>query len=660
MSDQVTKRKSVFKILITRIFVVVLIINGIFAGINIYNTVQKQKESEDKRRKEIIEQLKTTRDFLDSSLESIQRLFYFMQSNAAQLLIELGKTNDLKTIDLYEQLELIGLDSTDHDLYIIENAIIVNTTHPADLGLDFMNFGEKHIKMLLDIEKSGEFYQESFDFEKSTKRLRSFSYQVTKDKKYIVEIGSYSDKADELMEILRKQLNKIQEKNEDIISVNLWRGREDYQNSFMIEDNDLQIDSLIVNVFTEKKDILLEFEKDGREITAEFLYYSYPNSDPIVISIVTDITDRNLPIYYIILTQTIYAAIFLVFLLLLITLATGSFRRVLRDLLKKTVDIANGNIDERVGVVGNNEFTTLAEQFNRMVDRLEASYNELFQQNEEITAQRDEIEKQRNVALAQKEIIENQKDEILASINYAQKIQSAVLPNDDDMNRVMPEHFVLFKPRDIVSGDFYWMKQVRDFVFFVAADCTGHGVPGAFMSMLGISFLNELVTKSRMDSSGEILNGLRKKIKTSLHQTGAKNEQKDGMDLVLAVFDFKNRKVQYSGAYNPLIIIRDNELIEYKGDKQPISIHVVEKDFTTHDIDLQENDRVYMFSDGFADQIGGPRNRKFMVKNLKGLLVDIHEKPMLEQKQILDNTIVDWMKDESQVDDIVMYGAKID
>jgi len=414
-----------------------------------------------------------------------------------------------------------------------------------------------------------------------------------------------------------------------------------------------------VRVFKEKKDIITEFEFNDRKIDAEFIYYASTESDPIVISIITDITDRNVPIYIIILKQLVYTIIFLAFLFLLITIATRSFRVVLRDLLKKTIDIANGNLDERVEEVGDNEFTTLAEQFNRMVDRLEASYNELYQQNEEITAQRDEIERQRNVALEQKEVIEVQKNEILASINYAQKIQHAVLPTTEDIDEVMPEHFVLFKPRDIVSGDFYWMKKVNNLVYFVAADCTGHGVPGAFMSMLGISFLNEIVSKTELLNSGQILNDLREKIKSSLHQTGGKNDQKDGMDLVLAVFDFENRKVQYSGAYNPLIIIRDNEVIEYKGDKQPIAIHIIEREFTTHDIDLNTNDRIYMFSDGYADQIGGPKNRKFMIKNLKELLVEIHKKPLLDQKQILDDTIKAWMKDEEQVDDIVMFGVRI-
>jgi phosphoserine phosphatase RsbU/P len=657
--EQIPKRKSVFKILITRIFIVVLIINGVLAIINIFETVKSQKEHEASRRTKIIEELTTTSDFLESSLESIQRLFYFMQSNAAQHLIDLGKTKDLKEVDLYDQLEQIGLDSIDHDFYVIRNAIIVNTTAPADLGLDFMNFGEEHIRMLLDVEKSGEFFQESFAFESSTKRLRSFSYQATADKKYIVEIGSYSDKADEMMKILRNRLIKIQQENEDILSVNLWRGREGYQNSFLEDSLAFEIDTLIEKVFKEKNDIISEFNFGKRQINAEFIYRASTELDPMVISLITDITDRNVPIYKIIIKQSIYSLVFLGFLFLLITFATRSFRRVLRDLLKKTVDIANGELDERVEEVGENEFTTLAEQFNRMVDRLEASYNELYQQNEEITAQRDEIEKQRNVALEQKEVIEEQKQEIVDSINYAQKIQQAILPSDAALEAVMPEHFVLFKPRDIVSGDFYWMKQVKDFVFFVAADCTGHGVPGAFMSMLGISFLNEIVSKGRVDNSGDILNAMRNKIKTSLHQVGAKNEQKDGMDLVLAVFDFKNKKVQYSGAYNSLIVVRDNELIEYKGDKQPIAIHIVEKDFTTHNIDLQTNDSVYMFSDGYADQIGGPKNRKFMVKNLKRMLVEINDKPMLEQKKFLDETIEDWMKDDSQVDDIVMFGAKI-
>ncbi|MDA3824307.1 MAG: SpoIIE family protein phosphatase, partial [Bacteroidales bacterium] len=266
---------------------------------------------------------------------------------------------------------------------------------------------------------------------------------------------------------------------------------------------------------------------------------------------------------------------------------------------------------------------------------------------------------------------------ITDSINYAKRIQSAVLPTDALMHEMLPENFVLFKPRDIVSGDFYWIKQIKNFTIIVAADCTGHGVPGAFMSMLGVSMLNELVSKSRFDTAGEILDRLRRKIKVTLSQTGVRFEQKDGLDLALIILDSDSDEMQYAGAYNPLYILRKKEapideflsdriaikgdsyhLIEIKADRQPIAIFSDEKPFKTNRIKLNEGDSLYMFSDGYADQIGGPDDKKFMIKNFKMLLLGIQDKSMSEQKAILEQTLQDWKKDVGQLDDILVMGIR--
>jgi serine phosphatase RsbU (regulator of sigma subunit) len=254
---------------------------------------------------------------------------------------------------------------------------------------------------------------------------------------------------------------------------------------------------------------------------------------------------------------------------------------------------------------------------------------------------------------------------------------SAVISSDEFLAEILPEHFVLFKPRDIVSGDFYWIKQIKNFTIVVAADCTGHGVPGAFMSMLGVSMLNEIIGKSRLDSAGEFLDRLRKKVKSTLSQEGKEMEQKDGMDLSLAIFDNDNDEMQYAGAFNPIYIIRKIEesvsddlsdymtmeskkykLFEIKGDRQPISIYSEEKEFKTNHIKLRSSDSLYMFSDGYPDQMGGPKGKKFMVKKFKELLLSIQDKSMSDQKITLDNTLEDWKSDVKQIDDILVFGIR--
>jgi len=284
------------------------------------------------------------------------------------------------------------------------------------------------------------------------------------------------------------------------------------------------------------------------------------------------------------------------------------------------------------------------------------------ERTEEIEESKEEIESQRDV-------LYKQKQEIVDSINYAQRIQAAVLPSDEFMTEVLKDHFVFFKPRDIVSGDFYWIKKIKKLSFIVAADCTGHGVPGAFMSMLGSSFLNEIVTARTLDSAGEVLNRLRNKVKKSLHQRGEEGEQKDGMDISLLIIDWDTLELQFAGAYNSLYIIRKNEedenqdevydVIKLKADRQPIGIYLREKDFTNHTFQLKKGDTLYALSDGYVDQFGGDTGGKFKSGRFQKLLLSFQEKSMEEQKHILGRTFIKWKRDIDQVDDVLIIGIRI-
>jgi serine phosphatase RsbU (regulator of sigma subunit) len=260
----------------------------------------------------------------------------------------------------------------------------------------------------------------------------------------------------------------------------------------------------------------------------------------------------------------------------------------------------------------------------------------------------------------QKEEIEIKNREITDSIQYASRIQSAILPPGDYVKKILPDRFILYLPRDIVSGDFYWLNELNSKVITVAADCTGHGVPGAFMSMLGVAFLNEIVSKVTDIHAHEILNQLRTHVIKSLHQTGAEGESKDGMDIALCVYDLPSMKLEYSGANNPLYLIRDNEVIIYKADKMPIGIHALaDQSFTLNVIDLKKGDIIYTFSDGYEDQFGGPNGKKFMAKNMRELLLKIHKEDMETQKTILKDTLYDWMKHTEQIDDVIVMGVRV-
>lgn len=260
----------------------------------------------------------------------------------------------------------------------------------------------------------------------------------------------------------------------------------------------------------------------------------------------------------------------------------------------------------------------------------------------------------------QRDHIANINREITDSIMYAQRIQSAVLPEEETIRSMLNDYFILFKPRDIVSGDFYWVNKKDNKSIIVAADCTGHGVPGAFMSMLGVSLLNEIVASLQTFTAAEILNQLREYIKQTLSQTGKRDEAKDGMDLALCIIDHKKSEAQFAGAYNPLWFVTNGEMIIYKGDKMPIGIHIGrENPFTNNTFSLKKGDIIYMFSDGYADQFGGQEYKKFKSGNFRELLLEIHSKPMPEQKEILNRTIEDWKGDTAQIDDILVIGFRI-
>ena len=274
-------------------------------------------------------------------------------------------------------------------------------------------------------------------------------------------------------------------------------------------------------------------------------------------------------------------------------------------------------------------------------------YNVKKRDNEKLSKQNDEIEYKNK--------------QITDSILYAQKIQSAILPSVKILEKNYPDHFIFFKPRDIVSGDFYYMvEQNNNKLIMAVVDCTGHGVPGAFMSMLGYAFLNEINSNLPNLVANEILEKLRIKVKNALGTSQDIDSPKDGMDMALIIFDKKNSKLQYSGAYNPLIIIRDSELLEFKGTRSPIGIHIKETAFELYEIDIKKDDRIYLFSDGYVDQFGGERKQKYKLKNLKIFLQKISQHSMIKQKELLEDNLNEWMKHfPKQIDDILIIGLKV-
>ena len=248
--------------------------------------------------------------------------------------------------------------------------------------------------------------------------------------------------------------------------------------------------------------------------------------------------------------------------------------------------------------------------------------------------------------LKQKDIIEQKNQSITDSIQYASRIQTAVLPPVSFLSDWGIDNFILYKPKDIVSGDFYWGVEKDEKIILAAGDCTGHGVPGAFMSMLGHAFLDEIISTREPENAADILNLLRDEIINALKQKGTTGEAHDGMDISLVILDLKAGKLDYAGANNPLYLIRDGKMNQYKADRMPIGIHVTSiTPFTNQSVEIKKDDHLYLFSDGYADQFGGPNGKKYMYKPFQELLLKHHDKTMELQKEILDNTFGKWKND---------------
>lgn len=277
----------------------------------------------------------------------------------------------------------------------------------------------------------------------------------------------------------------------------------------------------------------------------------------------------------------------------------------------------------------------------------------VMERTEEVVRQKSEIEnKNEELEILYKQVTD--------SIHYAKRIQEAILPPSALIDQILPNSFVLFKPKDIVSGDFYWIEKKNGLTYFAAVDCTGHGVPGAFMSLVGHNILKDIISNTNVIKPSEILDKLREGVINTLHVSNSGNQSKDGMDITLCCINFDTLELQYAAAYNPLCIVRDGELIIHDANKFPIGAFIGEKEnFDNITIQLQKNDQLYIYSDGYADQFGGPNGKKFMVGNFRKLLVQLANKPITEQMGFLKTTLDNWQGDLEQVDDVLIIGLKV-
>jgi len=679
------KRTTIFRQLIFNVVLPAILGLLVLGILNYTHTKNILVESNVTKNRIITDEIKHIHEMQDMAMDILEEgLDIKMQKYSDILANDIFKnTKGIDQVDLSAIRASIGMDSRFEDIYIInENGVVVNTTFENDRNLNLFSFGEEHKKLIEGVFSGEKFVSERFGIESTTKRVKKFTYQPTPDGKYIIELGIYSPKADTVIQSIKNRINDLSIKVKSIVSVDLFIGLDV---PFSL-NKDASIDpkhmEFYKSVLTTGKTYDFTEENDKKLYHYEFIYMTRKNTNLYKESVIRIISDRSDDRAFLRQELMKFFAIFGIIILIVVILIYRKTKVItdpVKNLLEKVNRITDGHMNERADIVGNNEIASLSEQFNRMIEQLESYYNELEEkvrertaeimaQKEEIEAQRDSIQEQRNIlsdinSSLQKAYleIEEQKKHIEDSIHYARRIQNAILPPDDFVETLLVDSFVLYKPKDIVSGDFYWMAQKDGKAIVAAVDCTGHGVPGAFMSIVGFNQLNFAVNVKNALRPDEILNALNEGVTKTLRQTRLSTSVRDGMDISLITIDYEQKKLNFAGGYNPLFLIRNGELIQVKADKFPIGGYMGEKlkDFTNNEMDLQKGDVLYLFSDGYADQFGGTDDSKYLIRRFRELLLKIHKEPMFEQKEILNQVHNDWRGKTVQIDDILVIGIRI-
>ena len=291
---------------------------------------------------------------------------------------------------------------------------------------------------------------------------------------------------------------------------------------------------------------------------------------------------------------------------------------------------------------------------------LRSQNKEIREQKNQISQQKEEIENKNTILNETYQLLAIKNKDITDSLKYARNIQQAILPDKETVKKLLPDSFILFIPKDYVSGDFYWVEENWGKTYFAAADCTGHGVPGAFMSIVGYNLLNKAINENYLFKPSDILSYISKGFQDTIRKHNKEYFLKAGMDIALCSLDVKKMRLEYSGAFNSLYIARNGELLKYKADLYPIGRALEPKEnYTNHEIELQANDIIYVFSDGFSDQFGGPNDRKFMTKRMKEAFLKICQMPLEQQRDELEAIFYKWKKGNEQIDDVLVFGIKV-
>ena len=573
------------------------------------------------QKKSIVAETRNLIEYYDFSMRTHeQSIIQRMRDASREIQFALAKEN-ARTLDLNSLRSSLGMDSSREDIYLIDrNLKITNTTFKPDLGLDFKKLNQTFVPFFTKIFQSKTFKEDRFGLEIKTGKIKKYSYQTSFDGKHIIELGFYSKSADEFKELLLSKIRSLDKRFEAIDRVELYLGVKHIPE---ISITNPKLQKAYLACLDRKKHVIVNTDNAssrGKEFT-EFIFLPVLESK-LYSGYVLELGTNDLP-YQNLVADLLwrFGVIFLLTLVILTVIVYFRSRKLtkpIQELARKTETISTDNLDQTIEITGSLELDLLSKNFNSMMQKLRHSYENL---EDKVIERTQELQEQ-------KLIVESKNHEIVESIQYARFIQQALLPLESEIQSSFDENaFVYYAPKDIIAGDFFWFEKRNHISWFAVADCTGHGVPGAMVSVLCINALYQSLAINEQLSTGELLDHVRELVVQTL--TKEARSVKDGMDISLARYDHQTKVLQWTGANNPLWIFRGDEILITGPDKQPVGQFDGAKPFTTHEIQLETNDWIMLFSDGYADQFGGPKNKKYKYATFKDFIQTIKTKAVL-------------------------------
>ena len=644
-------KRSILRQLLVNILVPVLLIFSIVFYLTYQYNLNKVESDIQQQKKNIVEETRNLIEYYDFSMRTHeQSLIERMEHISTEIQLVLTKQN-AKHIDLNALRSSLEMDPKREDIYLIDrNLKIVNTTFQPDLGLDFKKLNQTFIPFFNQIFRSKKFKEDRFGLEIKTGKIKKYSYQTSSDGKYIIELGFYSKSADEFKQLLLSKIRSLDNRFEAINHVDLYLG---VKNVVDIHIKNPKLQKAYLQCLDSKKHIVVDTDNPasrGEEFT-EFIFLPVLESK-LYSGYVLELGTNDLP-YQNLVTDLLwrFGVIFLLTLAILTVIVYFRSRKLtkpIQELALKTETISTDNLDQTIEITGSLELDLLSKNFNSMMQKLRHSYENL---EEKVVERTQELQEQ-------KLIVEAKNHEIVESIQYARFIQQALLPLESEIQASFDENaFVYYAPKDIIAGDFFWFEKRGHLSWFAVADCTGHGVPGAMVSVLCINALYQSLALNPEQPTGQLLDHVRELVVQTL--TKEARSVKDGMDISLACFNHQTQVLQWTGANNPLWIFRGEEILVTNPDKQPVGQFDGAKPFTTHEIQLEANDWIILFSDGYADQFGGPKNKKYKYATLRDFIRAHNHKSGPELKQELKNEFENWKGNHEQTDDVCVMGIKL-